>query len=329
MTRSSCWRRLAAIAAVAGLLLPASAWAQTASWPNKPIKLVVAFPPGGTTDIVARILGQRLTMSLGQAVVIENKPGAGGLVGTDAVAKATPDGYTYLLANSGALAAGISLYPQVPYDPIKDFAPVTMVNDVTIVLGVPPSLPVKSLKELLDLARAKPGTLNVAIPSLGSMHHLLTEMFKLSAKVDIVNVVYKGSGPAVTDLIAGNVQMDFDNLPAMISYINSGMVRAIAVASPKRSDLLPNVPTMIESGMPDIVASPWFAMVAPAGTPPGIIRRFNASLVQILKSADFKQKLDQQGANPLWTTPEEAGAFIRSELEKWDRVVKLSGVKLD
>lgn len=303
------------------------AWAND-SYPTKPVKLVVPFPPGGTTDIVARILAQKLGETFGKSFVVENKAGAGGLVGADYVAKSEADGHTLLLGNSGALATALKLVPSVPYDVMRDFAPISMISDVTVVLAVHPSVPAKTVAELVAYARSRPGKLNIAIPSIGSMHHLLTEMFKMSAGISAVSVPYKGSAPAVVDLMAGQVQVDFDNLPALATYVESGKVRALAVASTERSDFLPNIPSMKESGFPDIVASPWFAMVAPTGTPRPIIEKLNREIVRIMQSDDMKKRLRDQGANSRWSTPEECRTFIRTEIDRWAEVVRKADLKM-
>ncbi len=303
--------------------------AQAESYPDKPVKLVIPFPPGGTTDIVGRILAQKLGEALGKPFVVENKSGAGGIIGTDYVAKAAPDGYTLLLGNSGALASGITLFPSIPYNVTRDFAPISMISDVSIVLAVNPKLPVKTVADLVTYSKTHSGRLNAALPSVGSMHHLLTEMFKMSAGMDFVTVPYKGSGPAVLDLIGDHVQMDFDNLPALAPHIQSGQVRALAVADAKRSEFLPDVPSMSEAGFADIIASPWFAMVAPSGTPRPVVDRLNREVVKIMQSDDMKQKLREQGANARWSTPEECKSFIRSEIDRWAKVVKMARVKLD
>ena len=302
--------------------------ARAADYPNGPIKLVIPFPPGGTTDIVGRLLAQKLSQALGTTVYVENKAGAGGLVGTDAVAKAAPDGQTLLLSNSGALATGLSLFPSVPYNVERDFEPVSMISDVTIALAVNPSLPVKTVGELVAYAKAHPNTLNAALPSVGSMHHLLTEMFKNETGAQIVSVPYKGSAPAIQDLIANHVQMDFDNLPALDPFIRSKQARAIAVAGPTRSAALPDVPTIKEAGYPDLVASPWFALVVPARTPAPIVERLNAEIVKIMKSEEMRTRLTGLGANALWSTPAECRAFIQHELVRWAKVVKEAGIKL-
>jgi tripartite-type tricarboxylate transporter receptor subunit TctC len=266
----------------AGILAAAALTASAQTWPaHKPIRFVSAFPAGGTTDILARVLGQKLSEVLGQAVVVENKAGAGGLIGTDAVAKAAPDGYTFLLGNSGALASGLSLFPSVPYDPTKDLASVAIVGDVTILLGVNPQVPAKTLRELIDLAKARPGQLSVGIPSVGSIHHLLIEQMKKEAGISLINVPYKGSAPAVTDLVGGVVQIDLDNLPAMAQMVKAGRIRGIAVGSATRSSFLPDVPTFAEAGMPSMMASPWFALVAPAGAPAPLKGRVYREVVAV------------------------------------------------
>ena len=277
---------------------------------------------------MGRILAQKLSEALGKPVVVENKAGAGGLVGTDFVAKSEPDGHTLLLGNSGALAAALSLFPAVPYNVTRDFAPISMISDVTIVLAVNPKVPANSVAELVAFVKDNPGKLNAAIPSIGSMHHLLTEMFKISAGINLVSVPYKGSAPAIVDLIGGQVQTDFDNLPALASYIESGQVKALAVASSERSEFLPTIPSMKEAGFPDIVASPWFALVAPAGTPRPIIDILNRETVKIMQSPEMKEQLRNQKANARWSTPEECDAFIRQEIERWAKVVRMSGIKL-
>ena len=306
------------------MVLAAVASAQT--YPVKPIRLIVPFPPGGTNDVVGRVIAERLGESLKQTVLVDNRGGAGGMVGTDAVAKAPADGYTVLVSNSGALAINPSLYPKISYNVIDDFAPISLVADVTIVLVVHPSVTARSVKELIELGKRKQG-LNAALPSVGSMHHLLTEIFKATTKTNLVLIPYKGSGPAVIDLIAGNVDMDFDNLPAVLQFIRAGRLRALAVASPKRSELLPDVPTMDQAGVSGMVATPWFAMMAPAATPKAIVARLNTEVVKIMQTAEVKKYLASQGANPLWATPEETGAFIKNEYTRWAKVVKETGAK--
>ncbi|HXZ55098.1 MAG TPA: tripartite tricarboxylate transporter substrate binding protein [Burkholderiales bacterium] len=309
------------------LLIAAGASAQT--YPNHPIRLVVPFPPGGTTDILAREVGERLTATLGQPVVIDNRAGAGGNIGADIVAKAPPDGYTLLMATVGTHAINASLYRKLPYDHIKDFAPVVLVAGVPNVLVVTPSLPVHSVAELIRLAKEKPGQLNFASSGNGTSIHLSGELFKTMAGVDMTHVPYKGSAFALTDLMAGQVQLMFDNLPSSLPHIKAGKLRAIAVTSSQRAPALPDVPTIAESGLPGFEASAWFGIVAPAGTPAAIVSRINADVNQWLRSPEAADKLLAQGAIAAGGTPEQFVAHIRAETDKWARVVKASGAKVD
>lgn len=314
-------------AALCALLLSGTAVAQ--SYPTKPVRVIVPFPPGGTNDILGRMYAERMTRALGQQFLVENRGGAGGVIGAEMVANAAPDGYTVLLASSAPLAVGLSLFKKVPYDVMKDFAPVGMVADVTVTLVVHPGFKAQTVKELVTIAQANPGGVRAAVPALGSMHHLLTEAFRLHTRTKLTLVPYKGTGPAVTDLMAGHVDIDFENLPAVIGHIRSGRLRAMAVASAERSELLPEAPTMKELGYPELVASPWFALVAPAGTPPDVRARLADALNAWLKEPETKAALAKQGANPMIYTPEQASELIRTEIDKWARVVKESGAKLE
>ena len=316
------------LAALSLAALASHAGAQ--AWPAKPIRMVSAFPPGGTTDILARVLGQKLTEVLGQPVVVENKVGAGGMIGTEAVAKSAPDGYTFLVGNSGALASGLSLYPNIGYDPAKDFASVAIIGDVTIVLAANPQVPVRSIREMIDLAKAKPGELSIAIASVGGIHHLLIEQMKKETGMNLINVPFKGSAPAVTALIGGVVQFDLDNLPAILQNIKAGQARPIAVGDTARSPVLPDVPTFAEAGLPTLSASPWFALVAPGrhaardhraheprgGRDPEDARRCATS--------SPRRASTRAGARR-----PNADQLIRSEITRWARVVKESGAKLE
>jgi tripartite-type tricarboxylate transporter receptor subunit TctC len=299
------------------------------AYPNHAIRLVVPFPAGGTTDILARDVAKRLTETLGQAVVVDNRPGAGANIGADIVAKSAPDGYTLLMGTVGTHAINPSLYAKMPYDHVKDFAPVVLVAGVPNVLVVNPSVPINSVADLIKLAKAKPGTINFASSGNGTSIHLSGELFKTMAGVDITHVPYKGSSPALTDLMGGQVQIMFDNLPSSLALIKSGKVRAVAVTSLKRAPALPDVPTIAESGLPGFEASSWFGILAPAGTPPAIVAKLNAEVNKYLQSPEGKEQLLAQGAEVAGGPPEKFVAHIRTETDKWAKVVKASGAKVD
>jgi tripartite-type tricarboxylate transporter receptor subunit TctC len=299
------------------------------SYPSRPIRLVVPFPAGGTTDILAREAAQKLTEALGQAVVVDNRPGAAGNIGSDLVAKSAPDGYTLLMGTVGTHAINPSLYSKMPYDHVKDFAPVVLVAGVPNVLVVNPTLPVNSVADLIKLAKDKPGQINFASSGSGTSIHLSGELFKTMAGVDMTHVPYKGSSPALTDLIGGQVQIMFDNLPSALPQIKGGRLRAIAVTSLKRAPVLPDIPTINESGLPGFEASSWFGVLAPAGTPAAIVARINTEVNKWLQSADAREKLLGQGAEAAGGSPEQFANHIRAESAKWAKVVKASGAKVD
>jgi tripartite-type tricarboxylate transporter receptor subunit TctC len=316
-------------AALVIVLAVIAAGTSAQTYPTRPIRLVVPFPAGGTTDILAREVGQRLSVSFGQPVVIDNRPGAAGNIGSDLVAKSAPDGYTLLMCTVSTHAINPNLYAKLPYDHVKDFAPVILVAGVPNVLEVTPSLPVNTVSDLIKLAKEKPGQINFASSGSGTSIHLSGELFKTMAGVDMTHVPYKGSAPAITDLMGGQVQVMFDNLPSSLQQIKAGKLRAIAVTSAQRAPSLPNVPTIAESGLAGFEASSWFGVVAPAGTPQAIIARINADINQWLQSPDAKEKLLAQGAAAAGGTPEQFAAYIRTETEKWAKVVKASGAKVD
>ncbi|MEO8305601.1 MAG: tripartite tricarboxylate transporter substrate binding protein [Betaproteobacteria bacterium] len=319
----------AALAAVSGIAFAAPAIAQEPAYPTKPIRLVVPFPPGGATDIMARAVAQKLTEAWGQGVVVDNRPGAGGNIGSELVAKAAPDGYTLEMGTVGTHAINSSLYAKMPYDHVKDFAPVVLVAAVPNVLVVNPAVPVNSVQELIAYAKANPGKLNFASSGAGTSIHLSGELFKVMAGVQMTHVPYKGSAPALQDLLGGQVQLMFDNLPPSLPQIKAGKLRALAVTTPSRSPALPDVPTIAESGLPGFDASSWFGVLAPAGTPPAIIAKLNAEIAKWLASPEAKEKLASVGANAAGGTPEDFARHIQMETAKWAKVVKESGAKVD
>jgi tripartite-type tricarboxylate transporter receptor subunit TctC len=312
----------------AGGLAAEQACAQ-AAYPAKPLRWIIPFAPGGGGDIVIRNVGQRLGDALGQVVVIENRSGAGGNVGTDAVAKAAPDGYTILMANVAPMAINVTLYPKLPYDPVRDFAPITLVATFPNVLVIHPSIPAKNVAQLAALARAKPGFLSYASAGNGSTTHLAAELFRTMAGLDMVHVPYKGGGPALADLLGGHVSIYFSSLPAALPHLRTGRLRALAITSLKRSRGAPELPTMAESGFPNYEADTWIGAVAPAGTPPSVIGRLNTELVRILGTSDMQQHLVANGAEPATSTPEQFSSYIRSEIVKWAKVIQVSGARAE
>lgn len=321
--------RLFAIAAAAlAVLFAPMAFAQT-NYPTKPVRLIVPFPPAGTTDILARAVAQKLSETWGQQVVVDNHPGAGGNIGSDLVAKAAPDGYTLLMGTVGTHAINPSLYSKMPYDHVKDFVPVILVAGVPNVLVVNPSLPVKSVRELIDYAKANPGKLNFASSGNGTSIHLSGELFKTMTGVQMTHVPYKGSSPALTDLMGGQVQLMFDNLPSSLSFIKAGKLRALAVTSSQRSATLPELPTLAESGLPGFEASSWFGVLAPAGTPKEIVDKINGAVAAWLATPEAKEKLLAQGAIAAGGPPDAFVKHIAAETTKWAKVVKESGAHVD
>ena len=301
-----------------------AAIAQT--YPNRPVKLVVGFTPGGGVDINARLLASKLTEILGQTVIVENKPGAGTNIANEFVAKAAPDGYT-LLFNSPAVAINMSLYKNPGYDVLRDFVPVSVFSDSTNILVVPASLPVASVKELVQLARDKPGALNFSSAGSGTTQHLAGELFKLRTGTQMVHVPYRGSAPSIAALLSAEVQLSFVNPLAIGPHVKSGRLRALAVAGPRRAPLLPDVPTMKEAGVAGVEVPLWFGMLAPTGTPREAVAALAAGVARAARDPDMRRKLEEQGGEPVGGTPEEFAALLREEVAKWAEVVKVSGAK--
>jgi tripartite-type tricarboxylate transporter receptor subunit TctC len=320
-------RRLLLAAVVSSLgVLPLAVRAQ--DYPARPIRLVVPFPPGGPTDVLARIVAIRLGERLGQPVVVDNKPGASGMIGADMVAKAAPDGYT-LLANASIHVINPSLYPKTAYDAIADFAPVSNLADVPLVLAVHPKLAARSVKELVALAKSSKTSLAFASAGNATSQHLSGEAFKIVAGIDMLHVPYKGSAPALTDLIGGQVQLMFDSLPSAMPHLKAGTIRPLAVTTLKRSSALPDVPTVAESGYPGFGISTWYGVWAPAATPPAVVQRLSREIAAIVRLPEVREQFAGLGADPVGNTPAEFAEFARAELTKWAGIVKRSGAKVD
>jgi tripartite-type tricarboxylate transporter receptor subunit TctC len=319
----------AALAVGLALAALSSSAAHAQAYPAKPIRLVVPFPPGGPLDLAGRAIGDHLARAWGQPVVVENKPGAGGNIGADIVAKSPADGYTLLMGALSTHAVNPHLYAKMPYDALKDFAPVTLVAVTPNVLVVNSSVAASSVNDLIALAKASPGKLSFASGSNGSAGHLAGELFKTLAGIDIVHVPYKGGAPAMQDLLGGQVQFMFDNLANAMAQIRAGRLKAIAVTTAKRSPLAPELPTMAEAGVPGFDISTWYGIMAPAGTPPDVVRKLNAEIVRFLGSDEMREKLKAQGAEPAPMTPEQFDAFIRAEWTRYAKIVKDSGAKVD
>ena len=322
---------LTLLAAGMSLLAPLAAHAQTAAsdWPNKPIRWVIPFPPGGAMDAIARTLGEKAGKALGQPFVIENKPGAGGNIGADFVAKAPADGYTMMITSIG-MATNKPLYGKLSYDPVKDFAPVSLLAVVPNVLVTNSTQPnIKTVTDLMAAAKKEPGQLSYASAGNGTSIHLAGEVFTSLAKIDMMHVPYKGSGPAVADLLGGQVNYMFDSITSARPHIQSGKLRALGVTTSKRSSALPNVPTLAEAGLPGYEVSPWFAVFMPAGTPKPVIAKLNAALLDGMKQPDVRARFETIGAEPIGSTPDEMAAHLARESIRWSKLIAERGIKLD
>jgi len=318
----------AAALAAAVALMPSYVHAQSpsaGSYPVKPVRVIVSYAPGGATDIVARLVAQKLTENMGRSFIIDNVTGAGGVIGDSAVARAAPDGYT-LLGTSSTFAINPAVVAKLPFDPIKGFTPVALVARAPFMLVVHPSVPAKSVKELVALAKANPGKLDYASAGQGTAVHLAVELFNSMAGITMTHIPYKGSGLALIDLLAGQVQLTFGNVLSSRGYVKSGRLRALAVSSAKRSAVLPGLPTVSESGVPGYDTASWYGYLAPAGTPQPIVQRLNAEIINAIKSADMSERLATDGAEPAGGTPDDFGQYIAKEIARWRKVVKEAGI---
>ncbi len=324
------WAMRLFVAAAVGLsLVGSAARASAADYPARPVMLVVAFTPGGPSDVLARIVGKKMEQLLGQPFVIDNRPGAGGNIAAEAVAHADPDGYTLLMGNNSILATNASLYRRLGYDPAKDFVPISLIGSQANILVLNPAVPAHSLSELIALAKANPGKLNFASSGYGAAAHLSGELFKTAAQIDIVHVAYKGAAPALQDVIAGHVQMMFATAASVVPHIRGGSVRPLAVTTLTRTAVLPEIPTMDELGLRGFEATTWHGLVAPAGTPPEIVAALHRATVEALADPQVRHSLGELGVDIIGSTPEEFDRYIKAEIPKWAAVVKASGAHMD
>jgi tripartite-type tricarboxylate transporter receptor subunit TctC len=318
------------IAMLPAILAAGTAAAQTpAQYPAKAIRMIVPSAPGSGPDIMARTIAQKLTEAWGQAVVVEARPGAGGIIGSEAVAKAPPDGYTLIMGNAGSHSVNPSLYSKLPYDPLKDFAPVVLVSSAPNILIVHPSLPVKSAKDLINLAKARPGELTFGSGGNGSTAHLSGEMFRTMAGIKLVHVPFKGAPAAVLGVITGEISMAILNLPPALPHVKSGKLKALGVSTAKRSAAVPDLPTIAESGLPGYAATAWYGVLAPAGTPREIILKLNTEIVKSLRTDEMKKRIASDGGEVIGSTPEEFTAVMKTDIAKWAKVVQASGARVD
>jgi tripartite-type tricarboxylate transporter receptor subunit TctC len=315
-------------AAVFATLVSAAFAAQSQDYPNRTVKLVVSYPPGGGADIMARLIAQKLTTSLGQTFVVENKPGASGQIASQSVAKSPPDGYT-LMVDASSYAVNPSLFPKLPYDPQTAFAPITMLARFPNMLVVSSDFPATSVKELVAMAKAKPGSLSYASSGNGSAQHLAGELFKQQAGVNLQHVAYKGGGPAMNDVVAGHVPIFFANMASGLGQVKAGKLKALASTGAKRSANMPDLPTMAEAGVPGYEVYEWNVLVAPAGTPPAVISKLHAEVKKVLEMKDVRERLDALGGEVVASSPAETGTFLKGQMEKWAKVVKAGDIKVD
>jgi tripartite-type tricarboxylate transporter receptor subunit TctC len=318
--------RQLALALSIAIGIPAAVMAQ--AYPNKPLRIVVGYTPGGTTDIIARVIAARLTVTLGQPVIVENRPGAGGNLGADSVAKAAPDGYTLQLGTAGNMTVNPSIYPNMGFDTVRDFQPISLVATLPNLMVVNPKVPAKTVQEFVAWAKSRPGKVFFASSGNGNTPHMTAELFNMAAGLSMVHVPYRGSGPALTDLIGGEgVQVMFDNMPSAIGHARSGALRAIAVTSPKRVQGEPNIPTVSESGYPDFQVVTWFGLFAPAGTPGPVVDRLHREVTEAIRTPAIRKRLIELGAEPVSNSPSEFSALVKSDIVRWAKVVKAANIQ--
>ena len=326
--RSLSWTLLALALAVSGSVSSNAAHAQASAWPNKPVRILIAFPPGGAIDIVARVMGPRLSESIGQPVLVDNRAGAGGLLGTELAAKAAPDGHSVFFGTLGNLSVNPLLYPKLPFDIGRDFAPVAQMVSTTFMLYVNPAFAVKTVNDLITLAKSRSGAIDYSSSGNGGAPHLAAELFNSMSGVKMVHVPYKGSSQSVTDVMGGQVQLTFDSLALGLPYVKAGKLRAVATLSPKRVSQLPDVPAVSET-LAGYEVTNWFGMVVPAATPRDIVTRLHGEILRVLRLPDVRDSLIAQGTEPVGSSPEEFGAFMKSEAAKWARVIKEANIRAD
>ena len=325
MRPTACCLAGALLAALAAL----PARAQLGDWPARPVRLIVPFPPGGANDIAARLITQKLAERWGRPVVIDNRGGAGGNIGTEIGARSAPDGYTLTVGSTSTLSTNVSLLPSLPFDPVRDFAPIAMLMTAPYVLIVHGSVPANSMQELVQFAKKNPGRLNYSSFGEGSSAHLVVEMFRSMAGVDIVHVPYKGGGPALAAVVGGEVQMTFGNLGVVLQQLQAGKVKGLAVSTRKRVAMLPQMPTVVESGIPDFEATAWVGLVAPKALPKGLVRKIHGDVAGVLADQEMKNQILARGMEPGDMTPEEFGRHIRTDIERWRKVIKAAGIKVN
>jgi tripartite-type tricarboxylate transporter receptor subunit TctC len=320
--------RMMAVLSLLGLLASASV-ASAQTYPTKPVRMVVAFAAGGTTDILGRLYAQKLSASIGQQFIVDNRAGAGGTIGTDIVAKSSPDGYTIKFGSTSSIAVSPNLYPKLPYDLLRDLTPIAQVASAPILLAMHPSVPAKTMRDLIALARAKPGQLTFASSGNGSSLHLCGEYLKYLAKIDLLHVPYKGAGPALPDLVAGQVQLLFSDMAPFVPYVKTGKLRILAVTTAERSKLYPDIPTIAESGAPGYDLAGWYGVLAPTGTPRPIIERLHGELSKVMRTTDMQERYVTLGLEPVESTSEQFGTYMRAELVKWGDIIVRAGTKLE